>query len=335
MLLIISEETPTTGEVMKWLDAYGVSFRRFNHSDRAIQDLTIRIGSGGTDVTMANDEGTLELGSLNACFTRHGYLAYRPFPNFLKDSGYPELFENVRTQHETIERFLYHRIRDRVKGIGYAPAQDVNKLIALKAAADQGLAVPDTLVTSSREALLHFAREHEAIVCKSVQNVVHLAREDEVHINYTEVLPFGTIPSMPERFFPSKFQELIHKRFEVRSFYLDGECHSMAIFSQGDEQTKVDFRKYNDAYPNRCAPFKLPPDIEAKLDGVMRELGLDTGSIDLIRSVEGEFVFLEVNPVGQFGMVSYPCNYGLEERMAKALMQRMGHATKQDCQQRA
>lgn len=50
MLLIISEEVPTVGEIMKWLDAYGVPFRRFNHSDRAIQDLSIRIGRDGTDV---------------------------------------------------------------------------------------------------------------------------------------------------------------------------------------------------------------------------------------------------------------------------------------------
>jgi len=335
MLLIISEEVPTVGEIMKWLDAYGVPFRRFNHSDRAIQDLSIHIDRDGTDVVLSNEDGSLDLEGITACFTRHGYLAYRPFPRFLRDSEFPELHDNIRTQHETIERFLYHRIRHRVGGIGYAPAQDANKLIALKAAADHGLAVPDTLVTSSREALLHFARKHEAIVCKSVQNVVHLAREDEVHINYTEVLPVSMIPALPERFFPSKFQELIPKRFEVRTFYLDGECHSMAIFSQRDEQTKVDFRKYNDVHPNRYAPFKLPPDIEAKLDAVMRELGLDTGSIDLIRSVNGEFVFLEVNPVGQFGMVSYPCNYGLEERMAKALMQRMGHATKQNLEQRA
>ena len=31
-------------------------------------------------------------------------------------------------------------------------------------------------------------------------------------------------------------------------------------------------------------------------------------------------VFLEVNPVGQFGMVSLPCNYQLEKRIAQYLI---------------
>lgn len=309
---------------MKWLDCYGIRFRRFNHSDRAIQEMTIRIGRQGAKLVITNEDGLFDLSHASGCLTRHGYLAYRPFPRFLKDSEFPELYDNLRTQHETIENFLYHHIRERLPGIGFAPAQDSNKLIALKVAAEHGLAIPETLVTSSRETLLQFAVVHSAVVCKSVQNVVHLAREDEVHINYTEILDHSVIETLPERFFPSKFQELIPKHFEVRTFFLDGECHSMAIFSQRDTQTQVDFRKYNDAYPNRCVPFKLPTSIEEKIGKLMQSLDLETGSIDLIRSTNGEFVFLEVNPVGQFGMVSYPCNYGLEELMAKALIRRMG-----------
>jgi hypothetical protein len=33
-----------------------------------------------------------------------------------------------------------------------------------------------------------------------------------------------------------------------------------------------------------------------------------------------ELVFLEINPVGQFGMVSHPCNYYLEKRIAQNLI---------------
>jgi hypothetical protein len=71
MLLIISEEVPTVGEIMKWLDAYGVPFRRFNHSDRAIQDLSIRIGRDGTDVQLVNEEGPLDLGALTGAAQGH------------------------------------------------------------------------------------------------------------------------------------------------------------------------------------------------------------------------------------------------------------------------
>jgi D-alanine-D-alanine ligase-like ATP-grasp enzyme len=51
----------------------------------------------------------------------------------------------------------------------------------------------------------------------------------------------------------------------------------------------------------------------------MNKLDLNCGSIDMIVTPKNEYVFLEVNPVGQFGMVSYPCNYNLEKKIAEYL----------------
>jgi D-alanine-D-alanine ligase-like ATP-grasp enzyme len=51
----------------------------------------------------------------------------------------------------------------------------------------------------------------------------------------------------------------------------------------------------------------------------MKDLDLESGSIDMVFTQDGEFVFLEVNPIGQFGMTSYPCNYFLEKIIAKRI----------------
>ena len=48
---------------------------------------------------------------------------------------------------------------------------------------------------------------------------------------------------------------------------------------------------------------------------------LKNGSIDIIRGVDNNYYFLEVNPVGQFGMVSNPCNYNIEEKFALKLIE--------------
>lgn len=94
----------------------------------------------------------------------------------------------------------------------------------------------------------------------------------------------------------------------------------MAIFSQLDDKTKLDFRNYNEENPNRNVPFKLPHEVENKLRNLFEQLDLNTGSIDLILTPKNDFVFLEINPVGQFGMTSYPCNYYLEKKIAKYLI---------------
>jgi glutathione synthase/RimK-type ligase-like ATP-grasp enzyme len=51
----------------------------------------------------------------------------------------------------------------------------------------------------------------------------------------------------------------------------------------------------------------------------MDKLNLLTGSLDILKDKNGKYYFLEVNPIGQFGMVSKPCNYYIEEQIAEFL----------------
>ena len=114
------------------------------------------------------------------------------------------------------------------------------------------------------------------------------------------------------------FQEKIDKDFEIRSFYLDGKLWSTAIISQNDEQTKIDYRKYNSNIPNRNVSYKLPNEIEEKADKLMKLLDLNCGSIDFIKSGD-KFYFLEINPTGQFLGLSITCNYNLDKEIASYL----------------
>jgi hypothetical protein len=122
----------------------------------------------------------------------------------------------------------------------------------------------------------------------------------------------GYLPSI-------EYLDEIYKSFEVRAFFIDNEWYSMAIFSQNDEQTKTDFRQYNSLKPNRFVPFRLPQVIILKLVALMKQLNYQTGSIDMVCNKKGEFIFLEVNPVGQFGMTSIPCNYCIEKIIAEKI----------------
>ena len=52
----------------------------------------------------------------------------------------------------------------------------------------------------------------------------------------------------------------------------------------------------------------------------MDKLGLNTGSIDLILTPSNDYVFLEVNPSGQYGMIEASCFYGLDKLISKELV---------------
>jgi len=92
------------------------------------------------------------------------------------------------------------------------------------------------------------------------------------------------------------------------------------FFPKNDPKTLQDFRRYNYQNPNRFVPFNLPSQIESKIFCLMDELDLQTGSIDLIKDTTGKYYFLEINPNGQYGMVSKPCNYFLEREIAEYLI---------------
>lgn len=72
---------------------------------------------------------------------------------------------------------------------------------------------------------------------------------------------------------------------------MDGVFHSMAMFTQRNQKTTIDYRNYDFEYPARRVPYDLPKSIEKKIDALMRELGLNTGSIDMIYTVNNEYVF--------------------------------------------
>ena len=197
----------------------------------------------------------------------------------------------------------------------------LSKVKVLSEAKDLGIDIPATIITSCKQRLLRFIQKHGMVITKPITDVPGFMVENEKgkdwFIMYTELV--NDLERVPDSFFPSLFQEQLDKEIEIRSFYLEGNFYSMAIFSQLDEQTNVDFRMYNAAKENRTVPYKLPSEIEEKLSKLMQRLRLNTGSIDIVKTKCGRFAFLEVNPWGQYDMVSEPCNYYLDEKIANYL----------------
>ncbi len=196
----------------------------------------------------------------------------------------------------------------------------IDKFAILKKAKKEGLSIPNSLITNSKKELLKFIEKNDEIITKPLYEIPHFIHDYGVSVFKTGKIDASEIIGFPETFFPSFFQQYVEKDIELRVFYIEKKFFPMAIFSQLDEQTKVDFRNYNSENPNRSVPYKLSKDIENKLINLMESLDLNTGSIDLIKGIDGKYVFLEVNPIGQFGFTSKPCNYYLEEEIANALM---------------
>lgn len=194
-----------------------------------------------------------------------------------------------------------------------------NKLTTLFLVQKIGLYIPPTIVTTQKDKLIDFIRKNGECITKAISSMFKTGANNSFQSIGTQLVTNEIIESLDETFFPTLLQKKITKIFELRIFYIRGMFYSMAIFSQNDEQTKLDYRNYNREKPNRNIPYILPEKIKVKLHILMDKLDLNTGSIDMIVTPEGEYFFLEVNPTGQFGWVSENCNYYLEEKIADYL----------------
>ncbi|HNK90701.1 MAG TPA: hypothetical protein PKJ74_10375 [Chitinophagales bacterium] len=219
--------------------------------------------------------------------------------------------------------FSFVEFFDPKNGINKFSDNRIEKLNILQDCIELGLQIPETLITSKIERVKEFLMKHERIICKPVRNPFSRFKYKNKEIKFsapTLLITSENIDSFPKIFLHSMFQEYIDKKVELRSFYLKGRFFTMAIFSQNNPRTMVDFRNYDHAKPNRVVPYTLPSSLQEQLKTLMNKNRLDSGSFDIILTPESEYIFLEVNPIGQFQWLSRNCNYFLEKEIAELLI---------------
>ena len=323
MTLIISNESDlSTNQVINWLNYFKSPFVRINPTTR-VTIKKIVIASGVIDTLLEICDGfetkELSLASIKSFWYRRG--------NFQKNIQKSDAVESVIKQeistylskeYDCILNFL-HQINNFNKNyIGNYFDNNTNKLFNLVVANSVGLDIPNTLVTTESAILIQFFKNNTALITKAINNGG--APIPKLNFQFGAGTHEVFIDSIDKALsFPSLFQSLLEKDYELRVFHLKGRNYASAIFSQFDEKTKIDFRNYNDDKPNRVVPYSLPSDINKKINKLMIKLNMNCGSIDIVVTKDKKYVFLEINPIGQFSQVSLPCNYFLEKVIAKKL----------------
>lgn len=319
MILILSNDGDLSCDIVeRWLNSYKYPWIRLNAFDFLNNDINIHINDTGQYVFKFGNE-ELQLENVNAVW-------YRKFGFFRDSNIYERLNKTSKLDESEINHIVkeFARVIDTIlfalKNKNWLTnpfAANINKVEVLRMAKKCGLSIPETIVTNTLKGI-NIADKY---ISKSILDptIVSWGEENKCMM-YTSEIKVTDIQHLPERFLPSLLQKEIEKDFEIRTFYLDGEFYSMAIFSQQDQQTKLDFRKYNWDKPNRVVPCEIEDDTAQKIDILMKKLKLNCGSIDLIKGKDGITYFLEINPTGQFGMVDFPCNYKLHQKVAKKLI---------------
>jgi glutathione synthase/RimK-type ligase-like ATP-grasp enzyme len=190
-----------------------------------------------------------------------------------------------------------------------------SKPAQLAIACKLGLDIPPTVITNDPEKVREFiARAKGETVYKALTQSLDTEPGKSL---FTSILTDKAIGSLDLiRATPGVFQQLIPKAYELRVTVVGTRIFSARINSQSRPETKVDWRhlpfEVDDA-------LDLPCEIESKIHALMKEFGLIYGAFDFIVTPEGRYVFLEVNPAGQYMWIESKLGLPITAALADAL----------------
>ncbi len=144
--------------------------------------------------------------------------------------------------------------------------------------------------------------------------------KDTQFLTYTSVLTAqDLVADEVLRQTPGIFQELVPKAYELRITVIGRRVLASKVLSQQTEKGKVDWRRSSDEL--QFEPTHLPPEVELRCIALLDELGLVFGCFDFIVTPEHDYVFLEVNEMGQFLFIERCCGLPLLDAFSEFLLQ--------------
>jgi glutathione synthase/RimK-type ligase-like ATP-grasp enzyme len=199
-----------------------------------------------------------------------------------------------------------------------------NKMYQLKVASGIGLNVWHTAITNDEASAREFYKSNEEKIIYKPLKKGRFFRDGKQTFIFTNPVTqnyFSKIENV--KYAPSIFQRYIPKHIELRVTVIGESVFTVALDSQEIPAATHDWRKA--LHDNlKHTPFDLPTEIQEKCIKLLKSLGLEFGAIDLILTPNEEYVFLEINPNGQWAWIQQICpEIPLRETMANLLSSRL------------
>jgi glutathione synthase/RimK-type ligase-like ATP-grasp enzyme len=185
------------------------------------------------------------------------------------------------------------------------------KVRQLQIARRVGLSIPDTLVTNQPDAARQFVEAHGVgrVVRKAFRNIAQAPRE--THLLREEDL--ALLDSV--RYTPVIFQRFVPAGLDLRVTVVEDDIFAAAITSE--DRYAADYRP--GLASAKVVPYELPPAVAEKLLELMKIFGLQFGAVDFRVTPDGDHVFLEVNPAGEYLFISQRTGQPIPAAIAASL----------------
>jgi glutathione synthase/RimK-type ligase-like ATP-grasp enzyme len=255
--------------------------------------------------------------------------------------GLPRLHPKTKS-HEL--EFVFSESREGLRGLYDAlrhaywisPLENINtasnKLRQLRRASSLGLTVPRTVYTNDATTARAFISDNGGrVIYKSIGDGALFKRAGKwdagtvVGEIYTTLLDQSTIELGISRLStcPAFFQEYIEKDVELRVTVVGRSVFAAELDSQSHDEARIDWRR-GDVLAMEHRVHNLPVEVRQKCVSLVEQFHLEFGAIDMIKCKDGRYVFLELNPNGQYLWIEDLTGLKISRAIAEQLMR--GHA---------
>lgn len=284
ILIITHKEDYTSDFIINKLNQRKIKYKRLNCEDLIKSDFNF-----DNDLNFSIDG----IKSFKSVWFRRTKL-----PDIKVSNPHEKIY--LLNEYETLLKNLFSTIDAKWFSNPFNIYKAENKLYQLKIAKNIGFKIPKTLITNNKEILKEFYYSNSKKIIIKPLSQSKLNCNGETEFIFTNDLKKEHIETLEKyELTPCIYQEKIEKNIELRVTVVGEKVFSSGVNSQLFENTRTDWRKGKQEF----FKVEIPIDIEEKCKLIVKELGLQFGAIDIIKDTNGNYIFLEINPNGQWAWI--------------------------------
>jgi glutathione synthase/RimK-type ligase-like ATP-grasp enzyme len=315
VLVITNKSDLTSDFIIKKLKERHIPFYRFNTEELTKSVfISLNFQQGSYELFDEITNECIDLKKITAVYFRRPELPILDF----EELTYGET-SFIRSEISFTLEGIYKILKDAywISPI-YAIREAENKIYQLILAESLGLSLPKSIITNSLERADEFftKNENNCIVKPIKSGLV----EDSVESKIVFTNHIKLLPKEKEKIekCPLFFQNHIEKKADVRVTIVGQKVFTTLISSQTNEITKTDWRKGEILLEHM--KLTLPDVLEKKCVLLLKHLGLKFGAIDFILDKDGNYIFLEINPNGQWAWIEMQTGYEISNEIVNLLI---------------
>lgn len=183
-----------------------------------------------------------------------------------------------------------------------------NKVFQLLYAQKNGFNIPKSYIGNSNTFVSDFLDKKSIIKPITTGKIIKNSSVELFHTSYISNLDDDISLS------PVYLQEYENKKYEVRLTVINSSLFTVRI----DSEDKLDWRRNYDKI--RYTLIECPKKIETLCLNVLKDFGLEYGAFDFIVNENEDWVFLEINPNGQWQWLEVELNLSISKEIINYLI---------------